>query len=292
MTEWDAIVLDLDGGERLDRCLVSIELQDPPPDRVIVVDNGSRVPVAERIESRGLRLELIRLEENAGFAGGVNRGWAETRSPLVALINNDVVLRPGWSQALVGALEADSQAGAAQTVVADPRGKIDGAGIEIVAGRVRQLGHGASLEVALEDPWGVSATAALYRRDAVEAVGRQVFEPILFAYYEDVELAARLDEAGWRSVLERRPLAIHEGSATGGRLGLRREFLRARNRHLVARLHPRLLHRGALLGEDLRIAVRFALRLQLGRCAATIVGLLAGTLRRLPQRAESGGVSL
>ena len=47
---------------------------------------------------------------------------------------------------------------------------------------------------------GVSATAALYRRDALMRVSPlgEVFEPSFFAYYEDVDLSLRLARAGWR----------------------------------------------------------------------------------------------
>ena len=39
----ELIVLDLDGGEHLDRCLASIAAQRWPVARVVVWDNGSRV---------------------------------------------------------------------------------------------------------------------------------------------------------------------------------------------------------------------------------------------------------
>ena len=40
----DVVVLDLDGGAMLERCLASIARQTLPPNRVIVFDNGSRTP--------------------------------------------------------------------------------------------------------------------------------------------------------------------------------------------------------------------------------------------------------
>ena len=69
MTDVSVIVLDIDGGDMLRACLDSIAAQTLPPREVIVFDNGSRTPVAERIAFRP-GLNLFRSETNLGFAGG------------------------------------------------------------------------------------------------------------------------------------------------------------------------------------------------------------------------------
>src|SRR6185369_11916563 len=92
---------------------------------------------------------------------------------------------------LATVLEAmhDETLAAVQTVLRRNATTLDGAGIDISDGTYRQT----------LDPtraWGVSATAALYR---VAALGDHVFNERFFAYYEDVELCARLHEGGWRT---------------------------------------------------------------------------------------------
>ncbi len=54
-------------------------------------------------------------------------------------------------------------------------------------------------DVGVEEIFGVSATAAVYRREALRAVasGGEVFDPRLGSYYEDVDLAGRLRAAGF-----------------------------------------------------------------------------------------------
>jgi GT2 family glycosyltransferase len=73
-----------------------------------------------------------------------------------------------------------------------------------------------SISQAIE-VFGVSATAALFRRDALRSVARggQVFEPLLVSYYEDAELAGRLRAAGFRALLVPLARARHAGSASG-----------------------------------------------------------------------------
>src|SRR5215212_2598791 len=228
MTDAELIILDVDGGAMLDECLASIRAQAVAPRSVIVFDNGSRLPL--RKES----VTVLRSETNLGFARGVNEAFARTSAPYVGVINNDVVLDRDWLAHVQAALDRDEKLAAVQTIIRRPDGAIDGAGIDVSDGTFRQIGHGQPVGAPLAVAWGVSATATLYRR---AALGGRVFDERLFAYYEDVELSARLRESGWRTAVLPVVLATHRGSATAPLLGARALRLRTRNRYLVARMH-------------------------------------------------------
>lgn len=243
----DFIVLDIDGGEMLSACVDSIRAQTVAPREIVVFDNGSRVPV--RLE--GVR--VIRSETNIGFAAGVNEAYRATSAAYVALVNNDVVLDRDWLAAVKSALDRDAKVAAAQTVIRRDERTIDGAGIDISDGTIRQVAHGAPLDATVPPAWGVSATAALYRRSAL---GERVFDPRFFAYYEDVELAARLQENGWRMAIMAQAKATHRGSSSAGVLGRDALRLRTRNRYLVARMHRGIGRIGALIAEDLELLLR------------------------------------
>jgi len=233
MSDVAAIVLDINGGAMLRACLDSLAAQTVPFAEVVVWDNS---------------------ETNLGFAGGNNEAWKRTTSDFVALINNDVVLDPDWLETVRAAMEED--VAAVQTMF---RGE-DAAGIDISDGTIRQ---------ALQPAWGVSATAALYRR---AAVGERPFDPRFFAYYEDVELCARLHESGWRTVVLPVVKATHRGSASASILGKDAQRLRTRNRYFVARLHRGVGRIPALLWEDAKLLVR-------GR--SSLRGIAEGLLTRL-----------
>lgn len=68
------------------------------PTEVVVVDNGSpeRVPMAARVH---------RLERNTGVAAGWNTGIALARAPVIAVLNSDCTVEPGWDEALYEAVE-------------------------------------------------------------------------------------------------------------------------------------------------------------------------------------------
>src|SRR4051812_15226779 len=269
MSDVSIIVLDIDGGDMLRACLDSIAAQTFPPREVIVFDNGSRTPVAERIAFRH-GLHIFRSENNRGFAGGNNAAYRHATGDYIALINNDVILDRDWLATVVTALDADPKLAAIQTILRRDETTIDGAGIDISDGTFRQIRQvaevgsresGAGVKPASPTPdtrhptpaWGVSATAALYRR---EALGDTIFDESLFAYYEDVDLCARLHEAGWRTAVLPVIKATHRGSQSASVLGGDALRLRTRNRYLVARKHRGVGRIGALLVEDLKLALR------------------------------------
>jgi GT2 family glycosyltransferase len=231
----------------LDECIASIRAQTVPAN-LILFDNGSRTPTAKA---------TARSETNLGFAGGANAALRHSTAPYVALVNNDVVLDPGWLAHVRDALDRDPQLAAVQTIIRRPPGeegiRIDGAGIDISDGTFRQIGHGAEVGSPLAVAWGISATAALYRR---EAIGERFFDERFFAYYEDVELCARLRKSGWRIAVLPVVAATHQGSKTAPHLGSDALRLRTRNRYLVARMHRGIGRIRALLWEDARLLLR------------------------------------
>jgi GT2 family glycosyltransferase len=216
----------------------------------------------------------------------------------VAAVNDDALVEPGWLGGLIAALEADPRAAAAQGVsvqLAAPE-VADGCGI-VWNGwwQASQLGHGDPAPPAApgsREIFGASATAVLYRREALRQVapGGEVFDPDLFAYYEDVELAIRLRAAGWRALLVPAARVRHAGSATGSTLRRERWRLLYGNRWLVA---ARLLGRSfwprlpVLAARDLVDLAR-----ALGRgdreMAAGIPGGWRRALGLLPRFARSG----
>jgi GT2 family glycosyltransferase len=282
----DVVIVDLDGGPMLIDCLRSVAAQSVRPDRVILVDNGSSTPTRLLVGGIDLPLIHVRLEENRGFTGGVNAAVPHLRSDFVALLNNDVTLDPRWLETMIERLQADVRLAAVQSWILGADGSVDGAGISIDRGRFIQRGHSTSVgdEALWPEVWGVSATAALYRREAlVSAAVREgeIVDGRFFAYYEDVELSARLRAAGWALAVAPQPLATHLGSASRGRLGSRATFLQARNRHWVLSLHPSISSRGALLGEDLRELAASVRRLRFRDAVARIRGVAAALSRPL-----------
>src|SRR5512145_496880 len=102
------IVVNLDGGELVERTLDSLARQTLPPARTIVIDNGSRDGSPERIAARFPDVDLVRLGYNAGFAAANNLAVARAGNcPWVALLNPDAFPEPGWLAALFDVVDAE-----------------------------------------------------------------------------------------------------------------------------------------------------------------------------------------
>ncbi|KAB2951627.1 MAG: glycosyltransferase, partial [Thermoanaerobaculia bacterium] len=164
---------------------------------LVWVHQGGEVPPV--IDRPGER--LVRLAEAVGFARAIHAGIAAAAAaPLLALVNDDLEVEAGWLAALLATLAAAPRLGAVQGVnrlAADPR-RLDGLGIGWNRWwQAIQLGHGEPWDAGLADRevFGVSATGAVYRRAALDAVagapGRP-FDERLGSWYEDVDLAVRL----------------------------------------------------------------------------------------------------
>lgn len=99
------------------RCIDSILKWTPERYELIIVDNGSdeetRTYLCEEVPDvvpEGC-LKIIRMEENLGFAKGNNQGLAVAVAPYLVLLNNDVVVTPGWLTGLIDCAERMPQAG-------------------------------------------------------------------------------------------------------------------------------------------------------------------------------------
>jgi len=110
------VVLDYDGGDLTVDCLDSLLATDWPRDRleIVLVDNGSRRPVTERIGELPPQVRIVRSAVNRGFAGGNDLALRDLAGlDYAALVNNDVTVEPDWLAPLVAELERDAALGAA-----------------------------------------------------------------------------------------------------------------------------------------------------------------------------------
>ena len=213
------VVISWNGGSDLVAALGSLRQQTLPPAEVLVVDNGSVDGSAEWLAGQP-GVQLVRNPHNLGFAVAANQGIAATTSSLVLLLNQDVVLDPRFLEVAARRIAAHPRAGSVA-----PRlrrgGSLDSTGHQLHSSLwVSNRGQGEPDDgryAQAEEVFGVSAAAALYRREMLEdvALEGEVFCARFFAYLEDVDLDFRARWRGWSCWYEPGATATHLRGGSG-----------------------------------------------------------------------------
>jgi hypothetical protein len=233
--------------EMLERLLETIRLQTVPFEQVIVVDNASTDSAPEVARRAGC--DVIAMNENAGFARAVNRGWRAATAPWIAILNSDVELDAEWAERLAASAGLNDSFATGMILDAFSRDTIDGT-YDLVsrAGCAWRAGHGAPRDrnACAPSPVAIApGTACLFRRSALERLNG--FEESFGSYLEDVDLGLRCIRMSMRGVFAPDALAWHHGSATLGKWNPAVVRLIARNQLiLVARHFDRALFLSSL----------------------------------------------
>ena len=94
------VILAWNAWEHTRPCLDSLRPTLGPGDQVVVVDNGSTDATGEAIADYPW-VDVVRNDENQGFARGCNQGAAVARGDVVVFLNNDTIVHEGWLDELL-----------------------------------------------------------------------------------------------------------------------------------------------------------------------------------------------
>ena len=208
------LLVNFNGKGFLPGLFASLAAQSRAADEVILVDNASSDGSVEEVRAKWPWVRLLVAERNLGFAGGNNVAAAAARGDYLALVNTDATLAPDWLAAAAAALDADDAVAAVvgKVYLGNQPPLLESAGAEfdnvgISWGRgVNELDRGQFEEAA--EVASLTGCAMMVRRQALG--GQPLFDPRLFMYYEDFELALRLRGGGHRLRYVPAAVACHE----------------------------------------------------------------------------------
>ncbi len=210
-------------------CLRSISrAENKASFEVIVVDDHS--PIAEyRPLSEIANLRALRNSENLGYLRSCNAGAQHARGEDLVILNNDTLVTDGWIDALIETRVNFPDAGLIGSRLIFPDGSLQEAGSIVWRdGSAFNYGWGEDASV----PRFAFARQADYVSAAAILINAEFFEELdgfderyAPAFYEDVDLAFRVREAGRSVVYQPASTVIHFGGASHGRdtsVGLKR----------------------------------------------------------------------
>jgi GT2 family glycosyltransferase len=221
------------GLEYLPTLLGSLEAQTYRDHEVTVVVDGADSDVLALLRQEWPAVGVASTPEPVGYAGVAALGIGSSRGRYIAMLNDDVELEPRWLEILVGELERDPELGFAtgKTLLYDQRELINETKQDLyTCGRFVPCG----LLERDEGQWDrrlpaaiVSASTALYRREAVVAAGG--FDEDYFMYCEDADLCLRMILLGYRGLYVPEARAYHAWAATTGRVSREARYYSVRN---------------------------------------------------------------
>ncbi len=223
-------------------CLNSLKAQNYDHLEIVVFDNNSSDDTRIIIEENFPEVRLLTSEENLGFGTAHNRIMHKTENDMYGCFNVDMIFEPNFVSEMVKTLEKKPIYGSVggkikrwdfQTFSKNPQGMremgktnfIDSFGLRILKShRFEDIGQG---EVDYgqydneQEVFGVSGAAVLYRRKALDDIAfineeedREYFDESMFMYKEDIDLAYRLQWAGWRCLYTPHSIAYHDRSVS------------------------------------------------------------------------------
>lgn len=236
------VVVTHNGRRWLPSCLEALLRQDYPALDVVVIDNGSEVPVATAVSEIMPAAEVLRLDRNMGFGAAANLALeSSVRAPLAEyflFIHDDV------------ALQTDSVRHLVSTAVTTEAGVVGGKGVSwedpsvllevgmtadqlcypfsgLEEGEIDQGQHDIRREVLF-----VTSACCLLSRALIERCGS--WDGGYFLFGEDLDLCLRGRMAGFKIVMEPAARFLHVAALSSGARELRRgqstRFYTRRNR--------------------------------------------------------------
>jgi GT2 family glycosyltransferase len=192
------------------------------PHEIIFVDDGSADGTRPWLATLGPPQRVVLNERNLGYAAANNRAAAIARGEWLVLLNNDLILLPGWFESLRRAhASLGSRAGLVGNVQLDVRsGLVDHAGI--VINRQGKPVHDRTPPSWLERLFrpvrpvpAVTGACLMVRRDLWQQLGG--FDEGYVNGGEDIDLCFRARAAGYSNAVARRSVIRHHVSSSPGR---------------------------------------------------------------------------
>lgn len=241
MTSVDIVILNYNTRHLLEELLpLVISRSEVAGARVVVADNASTDGSADFVANQFPQIELIRLTENTGYAGGYNQALKGRTADYFVLLNSDAEPAENWLPPLLNFAETHPELGAAQPKLLDyfkrnkfeyagaSGGYLDHFGYPFCRGRIFgnvEFDNGQYDDIT-EIFWATGA-AFFIRREAWEKAGG--LDERFFAHMEEIDLCWRLQGLGYHNYVIPASVVYHMGGGTLSNLSPRKSFFNFRN---------------------------------------------------------------
>lgn len=217
------IIINYNTKDLLKKCLQVLDVENTPEDfQVLVVDNNSPDGSAETAKKIPGRFEVVSLNENRGFPYAANLGIKKSPAEFYLILNSDTEVTQSQIEEMLKFMANDPEIGAMTPFQLNNKNEPQLAwgcfptfsaeiGRKILQDALDSKKIWAKRKLLrLKEPfyvhWAAGSTLLL-RDDALQKSG--LFDETFFIFYEDIDLCARIREAGWKIAVHPQIKAIH-----------------------------------------------------------------------------------
>jgi GT2 family glycosyltransferase len=220
--QFSIIILCWNSGQTISQCLDALSVQTNQDFEIILIDNGSPVPISSELIKKypALRIHLYSLEKNLGFAGGNNFAASKASADYLVLLNADAFPKADWLENIHnGITKYPNCFYTSKQIMADRPDRLDGTGdVYHVSGWAWRKSYNtlvSELEDREVEVFSACGAAAVFP----SVVFRQVngFDDDYFSYVEDIDLGFRLRLIGYRCMYLPSAVVLHMGSGSTSR---------------------------------------------------------------------------
>lgn len=269
-------IVTYNGKHLMASCLDSILDQTYRDFKVLVIDNASQDGTVKFIRNNYPQVAVFENNKNHAFAKANNQGFRLLKSEYVLMCNQDVVLERDWLEKIMKEVENSKYASFgsfggkllklklinAEIGELEKTNFIDSCGLKLLKNhRVVEIGSGeeSSFCNVRGEVFGHSGALVMYRRQALEDVmikdrfhinGDYLDSNFIF-YKEDIDLAWRLQLAGWRSLFVADAVAYHIRTFSGSeKIGFRKIIANRLKQSRLARYYSYRNHLMLILENE------------------------------------------
>jgi len=242
------VILNWNGKSFLEKFLPSV-VKYSENARIIIADNNSSDDSISFLSTSYPDIEIIKLDNNYGFAGGYNKALKQIDTEYYVLLNSDVEVTENWLKPMAQLLNNDSSIAACQPKIKDYNNKtyfeyagasggyIDKYGYPFCRGRIFEKleEDKGQYDDVIEIFWA-SGASLFIRATAYHKIGG--LDEFFFAHMEEIDLCWRLKNKGYKIMICPSSTVFHVGGGTLNKIKPQKTFLNFRNSLLT--LHKNL----------------------------------------------------
>lgn len=240
MIDLSVVIVSCNSELRIKNCLDSFFKQEMDSVEVILVDNGSSDSTRQMLREYPSKVNLVLNKRNMGFGSAINQGVRLAKGAFILILNDDIILGKSFLYKLKQIVpKLPEYVGMISPKILKSDGKtIDSTGLILTMQRrfydrgSKQLDKGQY--DLMPNIFGPCAAASVYRKKMLEClkIQREYFDEDFFLILEDVDIAWRANNYGWKGVFSPELVCYHYGGISRKRSSLA-QYYSFRNRYLL-----------------------------------------------------------